>query len=76
MLVDACIHYVFMLYFMFREYNSNLIEQINTLSHLAKAYISRKEYSRAYLANLEQLNAAEEIANDCWHEVYKFISLV
>lgn len=52
-----------------REYSSMIIEQTNILSNLAKAYRARREFDKAYLANLEQLNAAEEIAVDCWREV-------
>ena len=46
-----------------------LIEQVRCLSYLSKAYTLKKDHDRAYLANLEQLNAAEEMADDYWNEV-------
>lgn len=36
----------------------------------------KKDYARAYLANLEQLNMAEEVCGEFWNEVVIFLLLV
>ena len=46
-----------------------LLERIRILSHLSRAYISNREYDRAFLASLEQLNVAEEMATEHWDVV-------
>jgi len=45
------------------------MEQIHVLSFLSKAYTIQKEYDKAYLCNLEQLNLAEEASANYWNEL-------
>ncbi|XP_057290575.1 adenylate cyclase type 10-like isoform X2 [Hydractinia symbiolongicarpus] len=45
------------------------VEQVRCLSFLSKAYHMKKDYARAYLANLEQLNMAEEVCGEFWNEM-------
>ena len=45
------------------------MDLIHCLSYLSKAYIIQRDYDKAYLANLEQLNLAEEASTSNWNEV-------
>jgi len=51
------------------EEGEMIMEQVRVLGFLSKACTCNGEHERAYLANLEQINLAEETNDDCWTEL-------